>query len=452
MESRFNHCVVATGADADPTLISESLIYKLCYGIVLPIFTSFGVLGNAITIVLITGKRGIRSLGHQNSHANRSLIALALSDCLFCLLAFPLTFVHTSWQPQFGFFHLYLLCNRWLLSTLILSSTWFTVLMAAERFVMVCYPLRARNMSWTRHTNGILATIFLLCVALNLPLLWKDRVTQRCRLPRGHPNATRLLVAINEVILINPPVEQVLRLSWAIVGNVVPLCALLYCNQRLIRGIRDSYRNRMNVLTTQSRHRRVNMRRCATATTRRDLSEGGTITACTSLVRNKEQPCCSSSMAVHSASSRMRPAASQVQGGRNAAGSSNFRVNLTLCLIVVTFLVLVAPYELIKNILILSIPQETLRNNSHYLKAELITNCMQILNFSCNFLLYCCFLRGFRRALKRLISQLLWHNSRGSSQNAAEERHSPVRPLAFRAASRQSGTLKNNAYSMSQLQ
>jgi hypothetical protein len=79
---------------------------------------------------------------------------------------------------------------------------------------------------------------------------------------------------------------------------------------------------------------------------------------------------------------------------------TNNRVTITLISIVVMFLILVAPSEVVKHIAKLA--NENIEENYTYMTLEVITNVMQTVNFSANFILYCCINPSFRRTMKHM--------------------------------------------------
>ena len=79
---------------------------------------------------------------------------------------------------------------------------------------------------------------------------------------------------------------------------------------------------------------------------------------------------------------------------------TNIRITMTLIAIVVMFFVLVAPSETLKHIAYLF--DSNLANNYTYLTIEIVTNVMQTINFSANFMIYCILNPSFRRSMKEL--------------------------------------------------
>ena len=138
--------------------------------------------------------------------------------------------------------------------------------------------------------------------------------------------------------------DHAYRASWAVVGNFVPLLLLLFFNICLMREIHKSY------------------------AMRKRMSNGFT-----------------------SSISHNHP-------GDDTEASN--RITKTLISIVVLFFIFVAPSELVKHVAYLF--GSDLSKNYTYLTIEIITNVMQTINFSANFILYCIINPSFRRTMKEM--------------------------------------------------
>ena len=145
-----------------------------------------------------------------------------------------------------------------------------------------------------------------------------------------------------QILADDETLENAYRAGWAVVGNFIPLLLLLFFNICLMREIHRSYAMR----------KRMGNGHCS---------------------------------AVHHHS--------------NDTEASN-RITITLISIVVMFFVLVAPSEILKHVAFLF--GSDLSKNYTYLTIEIITNVMQTINFSANFILYCIINPSFRRTMKEM--------------------------------------------------
>lgn len=153
----------------------------------------------------------------------------------------------------------------------------------------------------------------------------------------------RTVYRLKPLLFVNESVDHVYRAAWAIIGNFVPLAILLFSNGCLMKEIHKSYalRNEMN-------------------------GNAG------------------------------------MHGRNHHEQEASNRITMTLIAIVVMFFILVAPSELLKHIAVL-IGGQSLQHNYTYLIIEIITNVMQTMNFSANFILYCIINPSFRKTMKEMV-------------------------------------------------
>ena len=313
-------------------------VYHILYGYGLPTICVFGFLGNVMNLIILAGKQAHRSLRRAEQSANIGLMALAVADMSFCILAFPSTFLPMEMVFHNKGFLLYYGCNcAAVINIFIMTSTWITVAMSTERYLAICHPLKSRKVLSLTRTKVVIVLVYVLSLVFNLPMFWRYTIKQNICKQNCVTNATTY--SIEPVVLYkNEQLEHAYRFAWAVVGNFVPLFLLLLFNIALMREIHKSYamRRRMNT---------------------------------------------NSSSAHHSSDS-----------------DSNNRITITLVSIVVMFFVLVAPSEALKHLAYLF--GSDLGRNYTYMTIEIITNVMQTINFSANFILYCIISPSFRRTMK----------------------------------------------------
>ncbi|KAI6208904.1 Thyrotropin-releasing hormone receptor [Aphelenchoides besseyi] len=142
------------------------------------LFSFIGVIGNLMVITVVLRVPGMvrnssRSLISvlQITPTNCYLMSLAASDCLFFIAATPTEINHLhSIEYSFGsvgcaiFSYLpYLAIN-----SSSLSITAFTI----ERFIGICYPLRARYICTVARAKMIIVIIWIFCLIYNSPWLY----------------------------------------------------------------------------------------------------------------------------------------------------------------------------------------------------------------------------------------------------------------------------------------
>ncbi|KAH7730132.1 CRE-NMUR-4 protein [Aphelenchoides avenae] len=140
---------------------------RILMSIVFTVFSVVGIIGNILVITVVLKVPGMIT------PTNCYLVSLAASDCLFFVAAAPteLSYLHVpSSRYIFGqvgcavFSYLpYLAIN-----TSSMSITAFTV----ERFIGICYPLRARYICTVKRAKLIICLIWLFGITYNSPWLY----------------------------------------------------------------------------------------------------------------------------------------------------------------------------------------------------------------------------------------------------------------------------------------
>lgn len=137
------------------------------------------------------------------------------------------------------------------------------------------------------------------------------------------------------------------KILWAIIGNFVPLAILLYCNIRLIKALRHSNQMRIS--------------HCRDDTT---------------------------SLSAHR------------------------RITITLVIIIIFFFVLVSPSEITTFMMYVTYQHSKSEVQKSYLRiASIITNFLQSINFSVNFILYYVIIAPFRKALHDFVCRSKYSDS-----------------------------------------
>ncbi len=314
-------------------------VYHILYGYGLPTICACGFLGNVMNLIILAGKQVQRSLRRMEQSANVGLISLAVADMIFCITAFPSTFLPKDMVfKQRGFLSFYATYCAAVINVFIMTSTWLTVTMSTERYLAICHPLKSRKILTMTRTKVAIIMVYILSALFNLPVFWRYKIdSAMCK-----DNATYYGV-MPQILYNDENFDHAYRAAWAVVGNFIPLLLLLFFNIALMREIHKSY------------------------AMRKRMSNGN------SSIHHKH----------HS----------------NDTEASN-RITITLISIVVMFFTLVAPSEILKHVAYLF--GTNLSRNYTYLTIEIVTNVMQTINFSANFILYCIINPSFRKTMKEM--------------------------------------------------
>ena len=211
-------------------------------GIIIPGVCTIGILGNLINLVVLTRKKLTSSMDTMERSAHTGLISLAFCDLLFCIAALPKG-IKPNMEIMFTRADFWLYYNSHgvhLINVLTMTSTWLTVIMAASRYLAICHPLKAREIVDVKSTKIALISVFVICIFFNLPRFWETSILTTCN-PRHEVIAYYLDMGplIQKEVL-----HLVLQWLWAILGNLIPLLILAFCNICLILALRESTRMR----------------------------------------------------------------------------------------------------------------------------------------------------------------------------------------------------------------
>ena len=208
----------------------------------LPIVFLFGILGNILNLVILTRKSLQSSMDQMEKSVHLGLVVLAVSDLLFCVVTLPRSFIPAKLmytEDDVVFILYYQGYYESLANIFVMSSTWLTVVMAVGRYLAICHPLHARGFVDLRSTKLALSCVFLFSVVFNLPMFWRYRIISgRCT-----PRCVCSMLGVNELFR-NKSFRYPYFVAGAVVGVVLPVVLLAFCNVCLIRALQQSRRMR----------------------------------------------------------------------------------------------------------------------------------------------------------------------------------------------------------------
>ncbi len=334
------------GMDTDNVNIIEDIEHFL-YSRLLIVICVFGLLGNLLNILVLTRKGLQKTVCRMEKSVHASLIGLAMSDMIFCLLLLP-----HAWIERKGFYFssqcfalFYKVYSSGLINIFIMSSTWMTVIMAASRYLAICHPLQARaviGMTFAKTSGGL---VFLFCILLNLPKFLMEKIdkmdcmegwTVYYRAPgflRRYPNIDRTYLWV-----------------YFTMGIFIPILVLSFCNLHLIKALRQANEMRKRYNQTM-------------------LHVDGT-----------------------------------------------HRFTFTLIIIVIMYILLVTPAEMVNFMKVIVINNSTLTQRHNLIVA--VVNTLQAVNFAFNYILYCIVNVHFRQTMREMWCQT---NGKNTAQRVTED-------------------------------
>lgn len=323
--------------DYDPQRKQLEIVRFYLYGVLLPIVCVFGFFGNILNIAVFTKKKTCRTLDEIEYCTTICLVALAVSDMMFCICTFPQTFAtKKDYYTRYEFMLYYRMFAVSAINTFILSSTMLTVLTAIMRYTAICHPFYCKQFISLKKTIGAILVVYGFSLAFNLPYLWWYKTKDvDCLGPLSYIELQKGDIFNDDSFVYTH------KLLWAILGNFIPLAILLYCNIRLVKALHQSQRLR--------------------------------------LLHSRDNVGCL---------------------------SAHKRINITLITIIILFFLLVAPSEISKFIIYITKSDGDPQTQYTYHMVSHITNVLQCINFSVNFILYYIIIAPFRKTLHEFICVL----------------------------------------------
>ncbi|XP_042233164.1 FMRFamide receptor-like isoform X2 [Homarus americanus] len=209
--------------------------------VLVPMVLVVGVVGNAVTIVVLTRRQ-------MRSSTNNYLTALAISDLLYLVFIFSLSIRHHPGmsRPHHWFYWHYFRYALWLTDASSSTSIWLTVTFTIERYIAVCHPIKGKVFCTESRAKRVIVAVFILCFALTAttPHEWViNEVTDATGQAR--------LVMNYSVLGSNATYKKVFYWFTAVIFILLPLVLLAVFNSFLIHVVKLSRAQRR----TMTNHR-----------------------------------------------------------------------------------------------------------------------------------------------------------------------------------------------------
>ncbi|XP_045166710.1 FMRFamide receptor-like [Mercenaria mercenaria] len=203
--------------------------YEICIHILLPIICAIGIVGIILTVIVLSRKT-------MSTSTNSYLISLAMSDLAF-LLIMATRCIETKLSREIHYHYMLIMnyINIFLLSFL-LASVWLTVMLAIERYIAICHPLRAMGICTVIRARIIIVLIFICSFLFRLPEFFKIKpytFYDHC-IDKEVPLTQPTDLAFNETF------RHIYSWSDCFFLAVLPFSLLLFLNVCLIREIHRS--------------------------------------------------------------------------------------------------------------------------------------------------------------------------------------------------------------------
>ena len=226
--------------------LNPFIIYTLILGVIIVV----GIIGNILTVVVFWK-------GNFKSSTSFLFLSLSLIDSVFLIAVFPMYSVEAfvkytgCWlQGLYSVKPFLTVYGSFIVTTTKTATVWVTVLVAMNRYIIVCRPLRASQWCTISKVKIQLAVVLLLAFVCNIPILFKCRVKYY-----SSNNGTSYAIGVDWGVrhrwsLFYDVYDQILRF---VLWTGVPLCILTLLTIRLITAMKAHRRmqQEMNSLHNQ---------------------------------------------------------------------------------------------------------------------------------------------------------------------------------------------------------
>lgn len=143
--------------------------YTISIHTILPVLCGIGILGIVLTVIVLSHK-------NMSTSTNSYLISLAMADLCF-LTIMPLKCFETKLGRLEEYYFLVIRYHAFLIMGIpLLASVWLTVMLAVERYIAICHPLRAMSICTVTRARIVIVLIFVLATIVYLPHFFTHEV------------------------------------------------------------------------------------------------------------------------------------------------------------------------------------------------------------------------------------------------------------------------------------
>ncbi|KAL3836999.1 hypothetical protein ACJMK2_022392 [Sinanodonta woodiana] len=196
-----------------------------------PIVCVFGMIGNVLSIIVMTQKQ-------MKSSTNVYLFALAISDSIkiLCDFLYFLVILMLQIDPvignrAYGFLYPY---AHYIFNSSLCTSAWLTVSVAFERYIYVCHPTRVRSYCTISRARTISSGVFIIMSIMTIPYAMRYKTVQ---ITNNQTNALTYDVHVTE-LWENKIFAHIYTWIQNFMRSIIPLFILIILNTCILYGIR----------------------------------------------------------------------------------------------------------------------------------------------------------------------------------------------------------------------
>ncbi|OWF38453.1 FMRFamide receptor-like [Mizuhopecten yessoensis] len=212
------------------SMLRSSPSYNLLFKVLLPIICVSGIVGIILTVMVLSRKNMCTS-------TNCYLTSLSIADLGFLVILSTKFLEYRITGYPFHVFDIYFTYAQIFLHTFLLASVWLTVMLAIERYIAICHPLRAISICTVRRARIIIVVIFVFSFYCRVPNFFEQEIKTVTPCP-GYPEFRHMVLT-----KLGQNLTYKISYAWVvdcIICAILPFIALLFLNIRLIIEIRKS--------------------------------------------------------------------------------------------------------------------------------------------------------------------------------------------------------------------
>ncbi|KAK6630494.1 hypothetical protein RUM43_014839 [Polyplax serrata] len=224
------------------TFLSESRFW--IQRVLLPLVVIVGVIGNGVTVVVLTRRR-------MRSSTNTYLTALAISDLLYLIFVFTLSLEHypDSHTQRFYYYWVFYRFFLWFTDATTCVSTWLTVTFTVERYIAVCHPIKGKIICTESRARIAIILVYFLCFlsTVTTPMEWQLDFREVSL------NRNEMTVYVGQVptkLGVDTNYRITFYWFWSVTFVFLPLLLLGVFNSFLIAAVHKSRRDRRRMTQT----------------------------------------------------------------------------------------------------------------------------------------------------------------------------------------------------------
>ncbi|KAL8582770.1 hypothetical protein ACOMHN_021882 [Nucella lapillus] len=340
------------------SILMEIPEYRLLKALMLyvpPILIVVGTLGNVFSFIILRR----RAMAKVSSYLY--LASLAVADSLVLYIGLLRLWMGEVTGTDFHY------ATDWLCKLTISFgymasdlSVWLIIAVTVERYIVVCFPLKASTMINTTRAKKVIAFLVLLMFTINLHFFWTVEIVER-------PVDGRNVGNCEAAPFHQPLVNGVWPWVDACIYSFVPFIVILVLNILIIYEVVDARRQRQHMQNTPTHHHHHHLHHSTRV-------RQGDLCSVTRTTRRSGGPC---------------------EGTK-----------LTIMLLTVSFTFLLTTLPMNVSLIVTAFwrHQHSLRHTTQLKLASTVAELLMYINHSINFFLYCATGHKFRQQIVLLLS------------------------------------------------